>query len=150
MRTRDRLPAQPAALPEPILGLHDIWWDPSLFVSEDTPDNRCSTAPIDITGRARYLFFGPYLPLSDGSWRARVWLDLCPEAASWPMALQFGTEPDYTTEEIPLGTSGRIEVSVSHVFAGSGSAQIRLWLKTAAFHGSVRFHGAALSLGGDS
>jgi hypothetical protein len=130
--------------PESLSSDREIWWDPSLFFNPDTQDSRCP-AVIDVTGRARHVFLGPYLPLAGGVWRARVWLDVCRDAARWPMQLQFGAEPHYSTQDLPADEGGRLEMALEHGFETSEPAQLRLWLKKAAFHGSVRLCGAAVS-----
>jgi hypothetical protein len=106
-----------------------------------TWDGEAAPCPevIDVTGRARYLVFGPYLALEPGAWRARVSLQLCAEAAQRPIAVQFGAEPDYTTVDLPRGTEGRHEAEIEHQMKSGDLAQIRVWLKRAAFHGELRF-----------
>ena len=122
----------------------EIWWDPSLFLSFDHPDGS-NLSVYDVTGRARCLFFGPYLPLANGVWRARVWLEICQDAAQRPLSIQLGAEPDYSTVDLPFGQAGPIVTSVEHPMDGVGLAQVRLLLRKAAFHGEVRFLGVAVS-----
>jgi len=137
--------ASPVAVPaptlDPPLAPDEVWWDPALFLRQDGQD----PTVFDVMGRARCLFFGPYLPLAVGLWRARVWLEICPDAARRPMAIQFGAEPDYSTVDLPFDQVGPMVANVEHPMDGLGLAQIRLLLKKAAFHGEVRFLGAALS-----
>jgi hypothetical protein len=129
---------------DPPLAPGESWWDPALFLSPDTGGPLGHTT-IDATGRSRFLFFGPYLPLERGIWRARVWLEICQDAARRPMAIQFGADPGYTTFDLPIDRPGPLVASVEHPMDGIGLAQVRLWLKRAAFHGEVRFLGAAVS-----
>jgi hypothetical protein len=124
------------------------WWARELFLSPDFEGGICP-AVLDVTGRARYLFFGPYIELSSGIWRAEVRFRLCPDASRCRLAVQFGVEPDYTTIDVPFGVPGPHAVRIEHKQSVAGLAQIRLWLKKAAFHGEVRFTGASVSRIGD-
>lgn len=118
-------------------------WERQAFLSDQAPGAPCP-AVVDLTGRARYPFFGPYVALAPGLWRATARLEVCPEAARRSLALQFGVEPDYTTTDLPRGTAGPVTVTIDHAFSGEGLAQVRLWLKKAAFHGEVRLLGVDL------
>jgi hypothetical protein len=116
------------------------WWDRASFLSDEAQDRRCPEV-IDVTGRARFLFFGPFIPLSRGLWRATVHLELCPDAARRTLALQFGVEPDYTTQDVLLDASGSLSPQLDFLCETPGAAQVRLWLKKPAFHGEVRLAG---------
>jgi hypothetical protein len=122
------------------------WWDREIFL--DSNGGHCPSE-IDVTGRARYLFFGPYLPLAPGIWRATISVRLCPDAARCRLALQFGAEPDYDTVDLEFGVDGDHVVIVEHRRVEPGLGQVRLWLKKAAFHGGVRLSGAAVERIGD-
>ena len=118
-----------------------MWWGRELFLSVDVPDGRCP-AVVDVTGRARILFYGPYAPLGAGSWRVKAILELCPDAARCRLALQFGVSMDFTTVEIARGPAGRREIEVDYFCETPGLAELRLVLTRAAFHGEIEFHGA--------
>ena len=107
--------------------------------------DRCPEV-IDLTGRACFLFYGPYIPLVAGLWRATVFLTVCADAARRPLALQFGSEPNYATIDLPFRVPGDHRIVLEHLFDEGQSAQVRLWLKKAAFHGSIRFLGACVEL----
>jgi hypothetical protein len=120
------------------------WWGPERFLSNEVrPEGPCPDA-IDITGIARFLVYGPYVPLAPGVWRAVVSLHLCPDASRRLLAVQFGAEPHYDTVELPARVPGSHTVAINHVRREAGLGQIRLWLKRPAFHGEVRFEGASI------
>lgn len=125
------------------------WWGRETFLSYNERSNICPEV-IDATGRARYLFFGPFIVLPPGLWRATVYLELCPDAARRQLALQFGAEPDYTTLDLPQGMPGRHVERIEHPLFEPAPCQIRLWLKKAAFHGEIRFSGAHVARLGDA
>ncbi len=150
MRLRRSAAAPTVAAPaRPALTADETWWDRTLFRSFDTADRQCP-AVIDVTGRPRHLVYGPYASLGAGIWRARVWLDLCPDAAMRPLTVEFGAAHDHAGVALPIGRSGRLEVALTHAVDGQSPVEVRLWLAKAAFHGEVRFLGAAVSRLGDA
>src|SRR5262249_14046603 len=60
--------------------LTGITWERELFFVGDQPNER-ATRPIDVTGRARCLIYGPYIMLPPGSWSVSVLLGFSKEAA---------------------------------------------------------------------
>jgi len=122
------------------------WWDRSRFFSDAEAGVDTCPEVIDLTGRACFVFYGPYAPLAAGLWRATVSINSCADAARRPLSLQFGAEPDYTTVDLPFGMPGDHHLTLEHWFDGGQMAQVRLWLKKAAFHGEVRFLGAHVEL----
>lgn len=122
------------------------WWDRSRFLRGGEANLDTCPELLDLTGRACFLFYGPYVPLSAGLWRATILLTLCTDAARRPIALQFGAEPDYATIDLPFGVPGDHRIVLEHRLDGGQPAQIRLWLKKAAFHGAIRFLGACVEL----
>jgi hypothetical protein len=126
-----------------------LWWPPEMFLSADGPGDRCPPT-IDVTGHARRLLWGPYVALPPGLWRARAVVDICPDAARRTLAFEFGAEPDYTAVDLIRGVSGLQTVDVEHRMTGEGLAELRLWLRKAAFHGEARFLGAAVERLGDA
>jgi hypothetical protein len=140
--TDDRSAVGVDTMVDEVIGLApSLWWDRGCFLSDESPERLCPDE-IDITGRARFLFFGPFSPLERGLWRATVHLELCPDAARRTLALQFGVEPEYTTLDLPIGVCGSLTPQLDFVCETPGMAQIRLWLRKPAFHGSVRLAGA--------
>ena len=65
------------------------------------------------------------------------------------MAIQFGVEPEYTTADFPRSVEGPVVVEAVHPVRTAGPAQIRLWMKWGAFHGTLRFFGAVVERIGD-
>jgi hypothetical protein len=140
---------QPRAVELPAAAGAALWWGREIFSSAEGPSGDCPPV-IDLTGRPRYLLFGPYVALPPGLWRATAFVELCPDAAKRVLAFQFGAEPDYTTVDVIRGVVGRQVVELEHPMRSDGLAQLRLWLKKAAFHGEARFLGASLERMGDA
>ena len=130
---------------------HDppAFWPREAFLSDEVAPGGRSPETLDVTGRARFLFFGPYSRLDRGVWRAKVRLRLCPDAARSRLSVQFGAEPDSATADLEFGRAGFHEVTLEHRFDGAGLAQVRLMLRKAAFHGEIVFSGVQLTRVGD-
>ena len=111
-----------------------------------TDEPLVSGAPevFDLLGRDRHLFYGPYLELEPGVWRAKVELELFDSAAKRRLAIEFGVQPDFTTVDLPYHAEGPIEIEVDNAIRAGGLTQIRLWLRRAAATGRVRFGGVTL------
>jgi hypothetical protein len=60
--------------------MRQIVWNRELFAVAGGPDRK-PTEPIDVSGGARCLIYGPYIHLAPGSWNARVVLGFSSEAA---------------------------------------------------------------------
>jgi hypothetical protein len=117
------------------------WWGRECFHSVDGADGLCPAA-IDVTGQGRCLTHGPYVVLQPGLWRATATLEICQDAARRRLAVQFGVEPHFSTQDLPYGIPGHHEVRVDFQLSEPGPVQIRILLRRAAFHGEVRFLGA--------
>lgn len=121
---------------------HVAIWDRELFFSQETADFVCPD-PIDITGRERALFYGPFLTLPAGAWQAAVRLYFSADAARRPYRLDFGEgeQPGSHAEFWPA-SEGDYEFNLNTTLTGPAPVQIRLWLAAAGFHGEVRLRGA--------
>lgn len=136
------IPSLPAQAPVPLSTL--TYWDRIIFRSLEAADTYCPPV-IDVTGRARFLVFGPHIQLAQGLWRAKVSFEICEEAARRNFAVQLGTLTDsFTTIDVPPGVPGRHDIEVTHPMKDDDRAEIRIWLKAAAFHGELRFLGATV------
>lgn len=124
----------------PTGALQTEWWGPSLFRHGDRPDAPCPPE-IDITGRARILVFGPFVPLPAGRWRAAVTFEACAEARRYPYLIEFGTAAGLTERAVPPGAPPERVVEIEHALTAPATVEIRLWVARAAFHGAIRFHG---------
>ena len=118
----------------------ELRWDRELFLSGEG----VCPPEIDVTGLPRFVFFGPFITLEAGLWRAECELEFCADAALRVFALQFGAEPDYTTVDLQRGRPGLQRFVIQHRLSTAAPMQLRLWLKKAAFHGYVRFGGASI------
>lgn len=123
-------------------------WDRSRFVI--APHLHPCPEIIDLTGRARHLFCGPWANLTPGLWRATLRIGLCQDAARRLLAVEFGVaERGWTLNDVPVGAPGVREVEIEHEFLPGETALLRVLLKASAFHGELRFISASAERVGD-
>jgi hypothetical protein len=132
----------PPCIPPSAAGDAARFWPPSGFSTEG--GGKLSSEVIDVTGRQRHLFFGPYELLASGVWMARLELDLCPDAAKRALTAEFGVDPEMAAFDVAPGAPGPRTIELVQAIRTPGRAQVRLRLRRAAFHGWVRFTGVTL------
>jgi hypothetical protein len=117
-------------------------WEPELFyVREDRPSAPAMPAsgPIDITGRARFLIFGPYINLPPGSWSATVVIGFSAETAgtSFVIEIAAGTQLAYARVQ-PVGEQVT-ETNLQFTIANSVEqpVEVRVVTERAAFDGRL-------------
>ena len=86
-----------------------LHWPRRVFRSREAADGLCPGV-LDVAGPARHLFFGPYLPLTQGKWRATVDLEVDADASHRSLAVEFGVEPEFVRVNLPFGVSGPLRV----------------------------------------
>lgn len=122
--------------------LQPLVWEPELFyIFEDPPTSSLIPAsrPVDITGRARVLVYGPFINLPPGSWLANVVLGFSIEAAGMSFVVEVfaGRQLSHTRVE-PV--DGQIfEVNLHFVIDNSVDqpVQIRVFNERPAFDGRL-------------
>jgi hypothetical protein len=141
-------PSDPALPPAPADG--SIWWGREQFLS-CSASGRHEPCPevVDVTGPERALVFGPYSSLEPGLWRATAMFELCPDAARRHLAVDFGAMPNFRVQEAPR-QPGRHVIELEYEVQPDDLVEVRLLMRTAGFHGEVRFLGAWLRRLGDA
>ncbi len=122
--------------------LEPIVWEPELFLAnEAAADGRPkpATGPIDITGRARFLIFGPYINLAPGPWSATAVIGFSAETAglSFVIEIAAGTQLCYARVQ-PTGEQV-IETDLQFTIDDSANQplEIRIFSERAAFDGRL-------------
>jgi hypothetical protein len=122
--------------------LEPLVWEPELFyIFEDPPAASLIPAsrPLDITGRARVLIYGPFINLPPGSWSATVVLGFSAEAAGMSFTVEAfaGRQLAHTQVEAVDGLI--TEANLSFVIDNSVDqpVQIRVFNGRPAFDGRL-------------
>ena len=129
-----------------------VTWERDLFIlgdEEKRPHEPVpATRPIDITGRSRFLIYGPYLALPPGSWLASITLGFSPEAAEMSYLVEIGAASAIlaTTTVAPRGAQS-MEVNLAFAIDQSvgGPLDVRILNERAAFDGRLALGYVTLS-----
>ena len=121
-----------------------IVWEPELFYSTEAPTGQPPAAvsgPIDLTGRARFLVYGPYINLPPGAWSANVVVGFSSEAAEMSFVVEVvaGSQLAYTRVQ-PTGEQV-VEAALQFTIGNSVDrpVEIRIVNERAAFDGRLVF-----------
>lgn len=121
--------------------ISQIVWEPELFfVGHDGSGAPIpATEPIDITGRQRCLFYGPFVTLPIGSWRASVALVLSPEAADMSYFVEAiaGSRLAAARLEEEAAVLSTVELEFAIDATLEQSVEIRIFSERAAFDGQL-------------
>jgi len=123
-----------------------VWQRDLFYINEEpvpAPYTVPATRPMDITGRARVLIYGPRVFLPAGAWIAAVSLGISPEAAEMSYLVEVfnGTTQLALAKVVPPGGERFVEVilnfSVDDSFEFEKLIEIRIWNERAAFDGRI-------------
>jgi hypothetical protein len=122
--------------------LRPIVWESDLFFAAQNAEDGARVPArgiIDITGRARFLIFGPYINLAPGTWIATVALGFSAETSGMSFIIEIaaGTQLTYTRVQ-PIGEQ-MIETNLSFTIQPSTDhpVEIRVISERAAFDGRI-------------
>ena len=91
---------------------------------------------IDLTGRDRFLFYGPYIDLPPGDWGVTLMFRFEGENLAEPMiSIEWGFGESYVMQEFTLKASGFYRIALRRTWADIQPAQLRLRLMRPVFHG---------------
>jgi hypothetical protein len=118
--------------------LGQITWGRELFVVGDQPNGR-ATRPVDVTGRARCLIYGPSIMLPPGAWTASVILGFSKEAAELDYVIEVAAGTNVSRTNLRPGTEGVFEARLAFSVpeATDYPIELRLSNERAAFDGRL-------------
>ena len=130
------LPYLPGADAKPML------WEPELFfINEDPPAPApvSATRHVDITGRARFLVYGPFINLPPGSWTANIVLGFSAEAAGMSFMVEIFAGHQLCTTRVEPPGEQITEVNLNFVIDHSVDqpVQVRIVNERPAFDGRL-------------
>jgi hypothetical protein len=115
-------------------------YDPKSFV-EGEP-----LGVLDVTGRPRTLFYGPYLALPPGRWNIVIRFAVDDFAAGHELRFDWGLAGDFISQTESPRTGGVYEVEMTHNVTEVGPWQFRVLLMEGAFEGRMTFLGGIVTL----
>lgn len=144
---RDQAVVNGALLPyvsrlTPDADLEPLVWEPELFyIFEDPPATSLIPAirPVDITGRARVLVYGPFINLPPGSWSANVVLGFSAETAGMGFVVEVFAGRQLCRTRVEPSAEEIVETNLHFVIDNSidQPVQIRIFSERATFDGRL-------------
>lgn len=130
--------------------LEPIVWEPDLFFAAQHAEEGArvpARGAIDITGRARFLIFGPYINLAPGSWVATVALGFSAETSGMSFIIEIAAGTQLTYTRVQPSHEQMIETNLSFTIPPStdGPVEIRVISERAAFDGRIALGNARLA-----
>jgi hypothetical protein len=119
-----------------------ITWERELFFLSEEPATHepvPASRPVDITGRIRFLVYGPFINLPPGSWSASVILGFSPEAAGMTYIIEVFAGTQLTHVRIEPGDERIFEANLHFSLdaAIDHPVQIRIHNERPAFDGRL-------------
>jgi len=115
-----------------------VTWERELFFIGDQPAEKANR-PIDVTGRARCLIFGPYITLPPGSWSVSVLFGFSKEAAELGYIVEVVAGPHVSRINLRPEGEGVFEanLAISIEPAMDHPVEVRLFNEHAGFDGRL-------------
>ncbi|MTI44455.1 hypothetical protein E1178_12635 [Roseibium hamelinense] len=113
-----------------------------LFLVGDKPEDHVD-APLDMTGRPRFIVFGPYIHIPVGTWLVRLVVSFSEEALGIPAVVDIGASDERGFRELSrthiiASTAGRTDISLSFQNDNPlASLQVRLATEKSVFDGLI-------------
>ena len=122
--------------------LRRLVWQPDLFFTNPEPAGSAriaATGPIDMTGRARCLVYGPYIALPPGPWSAEIVIGFSAEAAGISFLVDIYVGSQLAQTHIQPAAEQVVEASLQFTIdeAASQPVEIRIFSERAAFDGRI-------------
>lgn len=125
--------------------LESLEWPPFALLRPDFPD-RLTVGPIDLTGPARFIYYGPYFALPLGRWRADLVLEVSDCYSDNQIAIDVVSGDVLAAVKAKLPVQGVYGCElVFDVRAPSNPVEIRVQLLTGAIEGMLMLRSIHLS-----
>lgn len=132
----------------PLTWVRDLFYmsEESSSGDVDPPASR----PIDITGRPRHIFHGPYITLPPGAWSATIALGFSAEAAELSYRLEAcgGTGTVLDAVSLPPGQERVVELTLNFSLDAPDMIDIHILNERAAFDGRLALGHAVVTPAG--
>jgi len=141
-------PSSPLARGLQLFGPADVrtTWGPEFFAyDERNTELATTTGEIDITGRPRFLIYGPYIVLPPGRWKAIFRLSFDQTGAQRRFRLDWGAQKTFDSEEFTPGRAGLYEIEMDYVWTEPAPAEFRIVSLEGVFDGRMTFGGVQVS-----
>jgi hypothetical protein len=124
--------------------LETLEWPVYALVRPEFPD-RLTVGPIDLTGPARHIYFGPYFALPAGSWSAEIALEVQDCYSDNQIAVDVFADGILSIVRAQLPPKGVYGCQIQfEIEDPSKPVEIRMQLLTGAIEGVIQLHRIAI------
>jgi hypothetical protein len=125
--------------------LGHITWARDLFLVEH---HQPAIHPIDISGKIRYLIYGPYIALPPGNWVAEMVLGFSEDAIGMSFMVEVWAGSKLSTVSVHPSGPGLAQINISFALEESNDnlVEIRVMNERAAIYGRVALGQATVTL----
>lgn len=99
---------------------------------------------IDLTGRPRFLVFGPYIAMPIGRWTARARFSINEEGIGRQFRLDWGTQSEWSEQMFKTDRPGIFEMELTYEWKAPAPSEIRMVIMEGCFSGEAAFMGAEI------
>ena len=125
--------------------LERVEWPPFALMRPDFPD-RLTVGPIDLTGPARFIYYGPYFALPRGRWLAELVIEVSDCFSDNQIAVDVVSGSVLAAVKAKLPAQGIYSCELAFdIRAASNPIEIRLQLLTGAIEGMLMLRSVHLS-----
>jgi hypothetical protein len=125
--------------------LGHITWARDLFLEEH---HQPAIRPIDISGKIRYLIYGPYIALPPGNWVAEMVLGFSEDAIDMSFLIEVWAGSKLSAVGVHPSGPGLAQINISFALEESNDnlVEIRVMNERAAIYGRMALGQATLTL----
>lgn len=123
---------------------HSAKWRRDLFSYPKPPMTDEPPYTFDLTGRPKFVVFGPYLTMPVGRWTARFELIFDAPATRHRFRADWGGVAEFQSLEFRPERPGRYQIELTHEWAEAAPCELRLLALEGIFEGKVTFDGAEI------
>ena len=124
--------------------LNELEWPVYALLRPEFPD-RLTVGPIDLTGPARHIYYGPYFALSAGLWSADISLEVQDCLSDNQLAIDAFSEQMLAIIKMKLPARGVYGCQIEfEIVDPSKPVEIRMQLLTGAIEGFIQVRGIRL------
>ena len=121
-------------------------WRRELFSYPKPPIADEPPYTFDLSGRPKFVIFGPYLTMPPGLWTARFELTFDASSTRHRYRADWGGVTEYQSVEFRPERAGVYQIELAHEWTEAAPCELRLLSMEGVFEGQVTFSGAEIEL----
>lgn len=123
---------------------HAFWGSEVFDINAKDVRHNKEEAVLDLTGRPRFLVFGPYIVMPAGRWKAVARIGFSAPTTRHQYRVDWGAQDTYTSHHFRPEREGVFQVEIEYEWDKPSASEFRLLLLEGAFDGEVTFFGVEI------